>query len=894
MSQKKYDAFLSYSHADNIEAEKLIKFLESYNIPKNLRKQIDHKHFRIFMDKNEMAYSGSLPEAISQALRESEYLIVICSPNAVKSDWVNPEIEEFLKINPQSYEKIFPIIIDGIPDSKNKNDPQEAFPQSLQDLSINKNNTLFAANIKDCDDKKTFFEPTCREKEYLRIVALLLKVEYALINDRFKRVKVRNRWIKIATILAIVLLTIGLAIEWQTVQHEKEVKSSFLSQKAEIAFRQHNCNQANALYEEAFNNYSSLKNYLGFLSSKECLIPHKKTNNEIINFTNEFLLRNDNKHLLYNNKNFALYDNNLSSISDFKDKKTQKINNICQINDMQFLLSIETTDSYNDKKLFLCTEKHQCKAIDTLNNFENIKIQQIDAKNYIFLAKETIYGHSVILKYNLEKKSILKQVDLFPQSNYVDFVIDKKQNILITIAGKKLILWDLKTLKKQKEISLFAIGFQNLMLFNNKIFFTYQNDIFYLDKNLILAKIATKHTSDIFKLKSYKNQYLFSLDTHGILNIWNKDLQQIAQLNLKKDSRFFIFDSNKLLVQDSNKSAKIYNLKELFKKRNLKHIFRKTPYYCSKTAKYYFEQNSFLNRENNISFVLSNNYILNKVSFSEKNHVALISGWAKSNYGNFRGDRVFSYLVDLKNKNIINNIGKSIQKYVHNLTYHFMVTLQALHPYKNIIALFDDNNIYLVYNQVNKSVIYKIYTQFQNQKVQDIMFDQSGKFLLVLLENEIGIYSLNKKEFIYLIKLKNQKLVLHTNQNKMTTLFQFSSMKKNIYMKNLIQNTQDKIVVQYNLGLLVIDIKNKHTKLYPLQIPQQKIHKTLFFKHYVVLKYKFFKEEFYLYDLKSFKETSEFRWFVKNAIDVQLNKNDNLEIINYHNPPIVLDIKDMR
>ena len=78
----KYDAFISYRHTplDMEIAKKLHKGLETFRIPLPVQKKTGKKKIsRVFRDQEELPIGADLTEKISSAIRESEYLIVICS-----------------------------------------------------------------------------------------------------------------------------------------------------------------------------------------------------------------------------------------------------------------------------------------------------------------------------------------------------------------------------------------------------------------------------------------------------------------------------------------------------------------------------------------------------------------------------------------------------------------------------------------------------------------------------------------------------------------------------------------------------------------------------------------------------------------------------------------------
>jgi tetratricopeptide (TPR) repeat protein len=95
----RYKAFISYSHDDERVARWLHRALETYQIPRRLREIHGIPAERlapIFRDRDEFASSSDLSTAIREALMASEALIVICSPAAARSRWVNAEVAAFL------------------------------------------------------------------------------------------------------------------------------------------------------------------------------------------------------------------------------------------------------------------------------------------------------------------------------------------------------------------------------------------------------------------------------------------------------------------------------------------------------------------------------------------------------------------------------------------------------------------------------------------------------------------------------------------------------------------------------------------------------------------------------------------------------------------------------
>lgn len=134
----RYSAFISYSHADERWARWLVSALESYRLPKHLIGRespvgpLGRKLPPLFRDRDELASAASLADAVRIALGESASLIVICSPAAVKSQWVNEEIRSFVALGRGDH--IFCLIVDGEPQAK---DPaRECFPPALAEAGL--------------------------------------------------------------------------------------------------------------------------------------------------------------------------------------------------------------------------------------------------------------------------------------------------------------------------------------------------------------------------------------------------------------------------------------------------------------------------------------------------------------------------------------------------------------------------------------------------------------------------------------------------------------------------------------------------------------------------------------------------------------------------------------
>ena len=130
-SNFKYDAFISYSRKDSEFARRLERALNAYKPPKGLT--VPQRHLRVFRDESDfqgVEYHTSL----DRNLREAAKLIVICSPNSARSDYVDDEIRRFAVYRGKDH--IIPILVAGLPNNEAKEEEADrrAFPKALVEL----------------------------------------------------------------------------------------------------------------------------------------------------------------------------------------------------------------------------------------------------------------------------------------------------------------------------------------------------------------------------------------------------------------------------------------------------------------------------------------------------------------------------------------------------------------------------------------------------------------------------------------------------------------------------------------------------------------------------------------------------------------------------------------
>ena len=133
-----YAAFLSYSHADEKTATWVHRRLEQFKVPPELIGKdrgegvIPRRLRPVFRDRQELAAARDLGSEVEHALAGSRVLIVLCSPSAAASRWVNSEIERFHRVRPAG--QVIAAIVTGEPFAADLpgRAAEECFPPALK------------------------------------------------------------------------------------------------------------------------------------------------------------------------------------------------------------------------------------------------------------------------------------------------------------------------------------------------------------------------------------------------------------------------------------------------------------------------------------------------------------------------------------------------------------------------------------------------------------------------------------------------------------------------------------------------------------------------------------------------------------------------------------------
>ena len=229
----KYWAFISYSHRDKNWGDWLHRALETYRVPRRIVGQAtrdgprQRRLFPIFRDREELPVSADLGAQINQALMESRYLIVICSPKSAKSLWVNEEIKFFKKLGRE--DRVLALIVAGEPNaSENKpgfSADDECFPEGLR-YRVGSDGALsavrtepVAGDARDGKDGKT--------NAKLKLLAGLLDVSFDTLRqrelERRRRLLIRVTGLNIIIALAMSVVAMYAVLQAREAKRQRKL-----------------------------------------------------------------------------------------------------------------------------------------------------------------------------------------------------------------------------------------------------------------------------------------------------------------------------------------------------------------------------------------------------------------------------------------------------------------------------------------------------------------------------------------------------------------------------------------------------------------------------------------------------------------------------------------------
>ena len=207
-------AFISYSRADINIAIDLVKRLEKYPYPQEMvaeeNRPFDSKLVRpIFLDVlNLPVKTTEFSKDIQDNLRNSRYLIVICSESSAKSDFVKKEISFFLSTHDNNADLIVAVYVDKI---------FSGMHPVIDNIVATRNCPIYVTGRGEAG-------AVGRKYCFYHLLEFLLKVDFDKLYNRYeayKRRKIHRRWILSTTVLVLIF---G-ALSWALISQGKRTKA---------------------------------------------------------------------------------------------------------------------------------------------------------------------------------------------------------------------------------------------------------------------------------------------------------------------------------------------------------------------------------------------------------------------------------------------------------------------------------------------------------------------------------------------------------------------------------------------------------------------------------------------------------------------------------------------
>lgn len=261
----RYDAFVCYKHGsvDSAAALTLQRQLEQFRAPGKRR-----PFRRVFVDEGELSSCADFGLQIREALKNSGWLIVVCSPDTPLSPWVQQEIDTFLEYHDRS--RILAVLTGG--------DEKTSFPPALRADAAG-NGEILAADARG---------GTLREVTGKLRGDALLKLAAPMLGTTFDSLKQRQKVYLLQRVAAVTALFLALAVAFAAYALNRAALISRQAQRIEEEYRNALVNESRFLVEQAEKRLDA-KDPLGALELALAALPSAEQDRPVIPQA-EFLL----------------------------------------------------------------------------------------------------------------------------------------------------------------------------------------------------------------------------------------------------------------------------------------------------------------------------------------------------------------------------------------------------------------------------------------------------------------------------------------------------------------------------------------------------------------------------------------------------------------------------
>ena len=710
----KYDAFISYRHSklDKFVAENLHKSLENYELPKNIKEKlnINGKTIkRVFRDQEELPLSSNLEDPIVDALKQSKYLIVICSPRLKDSLWCKKEIETFKKI--RGRKNIFCVLIEG--------EPSDSFPEEvLFDEEKDKNGKVkrklvepLAADVRG-DNKKEVLKKIKSEK--LRLIAPMYNLDYDDLKQRHKLQRQRKILIT-SIIIAISCLLFALYTTIMLVKINSQQNTLKLHQALSLSSKAQDYLNKDSRYEAIKSSYQALTKFNGVK------MPYTSEA--------EYAL----------SESLGVYNagSSYKAISEVKTKGV--IDYIKSSDDSKYVLIYDESE-----ELSLVNAK----TLKVIKSFNDINGLSMDEDSFSFVGNSIasyINNKGNVILINVKNGKVLKEIKK-EGSSYTSIKGD--------LEGKYLLL------KNEHDLYIYNVK-------NNKKIGKYTSkekilDEMYFSEDYKYVFIGTKEKSYDVTKEDYITIHTIDINEIKELNNIEYNAGYIAGM-LTKDNNLYLL-LNRTMGADFNMIVSSYNYidgeinwTKSFDGNFGKFIKKSYPKDTNNLAVVNYDKLKVFDMENGemIEEFNTSSEIINIYSYYDKEVYLLFIGDGKVNYVNMQARKNIEYLgkfelnLDKYIKAIKSDKGFLLVPFNDNRAIYYEANSnKKIKEVKEEIDYAKDDSIVLSkYDKVKKE-----YNLKNKNLINKIFYDNKKELLFVNYTNEdLAIYNVKTKELLKML-----------------------------------------------------------------------------------------------------------------------------------------------
>lgn len=227
-----YDAFVCYKHGetDSAAALELQRRLEQFRAPRGIS-EARRPFRRVFVDEGELSSCADFGQQIREALKNSGWLIVVCSPDTPLSPWVQLEIDTFLEYHDRS--RILAVLTGG--------DETVSFPPQLRG-DARGHGQIFASDARG--DSLPAILKKLRGDALLRLVAPML-------GSTFDTLKQRQKAYLFQKIAAVTAFFMVLAVSFAAYAMNRAAVIADQARRIEEEYRNTLLNESRFLLQQA-------------------------------------------------------------------------------------------------------------------------------------------------------------------------------------------------------------------------------------------------------------------------------------------------------------------------------------------------------------------------------------------------------------------------------------------------------------------------------------------------------------------------------------------------------------------------------------------------------------------------------------------------------------------